>query len=547
MKSILLIFIFLPFLAKAQLLNINWETSLCQSTTLNDLLDLRTDEKGNTYHLLRMNSGTVFSKDFKDGGYALVKLNRKGEMIWVQKIGSTSLGAWGGKLILDGQGGIIVGGTYNGGFYLNETPLGDSAPDAAYSFILKLDSEGNLKYFLENECSFKAFISGMTADKDGNVYASATFSGEIKVGSYKFNSSDYNTALFKLDKQGNVLWAKHVSASVGQKVTLDHTANPITVFYPKENCPVQLVFSVNSDTSIFINSKAINNKTKEPNIIIELDRDGNYIRNISLRASVHTILAIGSKLYITGHFWDSLSTSKRNIASSGRNLYLGRLNEELEFENISVIARGGVTVTGMKFGPQTGVVISGHYADSVCFNNHSWQFTDGAINSFILNADNAIQLKQLWFVRGGQYVLSNIDVVGNDVFANATYFDICYFANDTVSSLNDTVSGVHGYHAIQTAPFLPVNWPSIYTKDKLNVTAFPMPLQDACTLYFDSPIYGYIYNIYNSNGQLCKNITVDVINSREVRINMNHYAAGVYILRMQNCCDEALTLKLIKM
>lgn len=148
----------------------------------------------------------------------VAKLDRSGNFTWVSQIGGTSIDAtWG--VAVDASGNVYATGRFtgtasislNGGAaVLTLTPVGGSGEDA---FVAKLDSAGN-PLWAKNLGSSGSddWGFGISADPNGNVYATGRFSGTASFGSLTplVSKGGLNAYVTRLDSSGNFQWAQRM-------------------------------------------------------------------------------------------------------------------------------------------------------------------------------------------------------------------------------------------------------------------------------------------------------------------------------------------------
>ena len=105
----------------------------------------------------------------------------------------------------DNNDSIIVIGYCLGNVVIGGEQFNITTPS---SFIIKLDSEGDVLWIkiLSSSQSFK--VNAVAIDSSGNFYLTGEFSGTANLGSYTLTAQGTDLFIVKCDVQGNVIWAK---------------------------------------------------------------------------------------------------------------------------------------------------------------------------------------------------------------------------------------------------------------------------------------------------------------------------------------------------
>ncbi|MBK9221011.1 MAG: SBBP repeat-containing protein [Saprospiraceae bacterium] len=215
-------------------------------------LSISIDLNGNVYTTGYFN-GTV---DFDPGpgifnlivtgnnGYSdifISKLDASGNFLWAkQMVGQGEGGDRSFKIAIDDFGNVYTTGYFNGTVDFDPGPgifnlVNGNNPSEI--FISKLNSTGNFLW-AKKIGSIDWYAFGITLDKNGNVYTTGFFTGEVDFdpgpGTFKLTSAGRDIFVLKLDISGNFLWAKKMGGSflaAGLSICCDINGNSYTTGY----------------------------------------------------------------------------------------------------------------------------------------------------------------------------------------------------------------------------------------------------------------------------------------------------------------------------
>jgi hypothetical protein len=295
--------------------NFVWAKQLAGVSTCNNLF---VETNGYVYTTGSF-SGTV-DFDLGNGTYNLTsngmtdifisKLDALGNFIWTKQIGGTT-NDQGNSVTTDLNGNVYTIGTFKntvdfnpgtGNFLLFSSSGTDDV------FISKLDNNGNFIWAKQLAASGIEHGNSIKVDVSGNVYSIGDFTGgtvDFNPGTGIYNLSSSNTAIFiwKLDSNGNFVWAKTLAGTgnqVGFSLVLDSYSNVYTTGYFYNTADFDpgtgtynLTSSPSNNTDIFIS---------------KLDASGNFVWAKQLgglqdQASYSIAVDANSNVYTTGFFY----------------------------------------------------------------------------------------------------------------------------------------------------------------------------------------------------------------------------------------------------
>ena len=172
----------------------------------------------------------------KAGGFVL-KLNDSGNFAWasafkVQPLGVPDENLQLGALALDGEGGVVVSGTYTGQVDFDPGAGITTLPAQKGSFIARLNPAGGLAWVrgLENdaEAGNSITVYGLAVDAAGDVYATGTYRGTVDFNpgdgtDIRTSPGSHNAFALKLTSAGDFAWAKTFDGyrGTGQSISVD--------------------------------------------------------------------------------------------------------------------------------------------------------------------------------------------------------------------------------------------------------------------------------------------------------------------------------------
>jgi hypothetical protein len=162
---------------------------------------------------------------------ALVKLNSDGEFQWVIHL-SSNLFEGAGKVVTDHEGSVFICGYFKGTIDFdpgpaeqNLTPVGNED-----GYLAKYDADGNYLWAYRLGSSGYEEFYGMDVDSAGNIYSMGYFQNTIDfdpgAGVSNLTAIGGNANFFwKLDKDGNFIWAKQIPYTFAEDLALDADAS----------------------------------------------------------------------------------------------------------------------------------------------------------------------------------------------------------------------------------------------------------------------------------------------------------------------------------
>ncbi|WP_441291640.1 hypothetical protein ACSRUE_15320 [Sorangium sp. KYC3313] len=330
------------------------------------------DAMGN-YYIFGAFEGTV---DFGTGPLTsagdsdifLLKLDPSGAPLWSKRFG-TPFPETGDALAIDGNGNVLIAGTYEGNYSGIGMDLGfggcalPAPPDRSAQFMAKLDPDGN--HIWSDGFSFyypyATWATKMAIDALDDVY--------LAIG------LEDVTAVVKLDAMGNVLWRRNTpgSPSFQMNLALDSAGNVVTVkkagvdgdytvlytYVSKLSPDGDLLWSRRLDDHDFRGKVAVNSAGEilvlAEGVLIKLDQDGEEVFTLPV---LHT----------------------GNIAvDPADNIFLGRVGlTMLDPSGAELWTRDfAASVADMAISPNGAVAVTGVVSGPVDFGTGPIEYTEG--------------------------------------------------------------------------------------------------------------------------------------------------------------------------
>lgn len=369
------------------------------------------------------------------------------------------------------------------------------------------------------------------ADRNDNIYA-AIVVDTIDINNKIYQGEISSIVLVKFNGEGEIAWTNHILANSGGQCT-----PVLAMYYPKQNCPAQVLLTDEAEKNIIIEGDTILNDSFRT-YLLEFTSDGTIARHKTFEVNnkIWKIQPVNEKIFLNANIYDPLGKRYHG--------HLLALNELLEITNKKKIATPRLLLHDLQYDAEIGLIIAGEYDTLIDIEGHVQDLDyqpspSSARGSVIATYDEQLKLGDVRFIKGGRFSLGYILPWNNKLIGfGYSYSEVTnYFNNDKITE--------GGTFIFKTFPLSKI-WKNDTLLAKLSGKVYPNPFKNSCIIKFDRPLYGYIYNVYNSIGQLCDKAEVQVMNNVEVVVDMTGMPGGIYVLRMHNCCDESLNLKLIK-
>ena len=300
-----------------------------------DAAGVAIDSSDNIYITGTSQGTNLFGKNATSGttdDIFVAKLNSSGVVQWVYTAGGTGRDR-GRKIALDSSGNIYVVG-----YYQNTVDFGGGNVTSNGSwdaFILKLNSSGTFQWVKSYGGSTGNDLGrDVVVDSNDNVIMLGTFRGTVNFdsgdggGEVNYTSNDYDVFLIRLNSSGiwQSVWRTENSGSAdGRALAID--SNNVTYLTGSFSGTVKF----GDDTYTAANSNDL--------FIHKIDTytlgalQPTYTSNIDTTQKAKGISVDSSgNIYATGTFQNTVNFGGGNITTSGKDIYLLKLNSSLAFQ-----------------------------------------------------------------------------------------------------------------------------------------------------------------------------------------------------------------------
>ena len=300
-----------------------------------DAAGVAIDSSDNIYITGTSQGTNLFGKNATSGttdDIFVAKLNSSGVVQWVYTAGGTGRDR-GRKIALDSSGNVYVVG-----YYMSTVDFGGGNVTSNGSwdaFILKLNSSGTFQWVKSYGGSTGNDLGrDVVVDSNDNVIMLGTFRGTVNFdsgdggGVVNYTSNDYDVFLIRLNSSGiwQSVWRTENSGSAdGRALAID--SNNVTYLTGSFSGTVKF----GDDTYTAANSNDL--------FIHKIDTytlgalQPTYTSNIDTTQKAKGISVDSSgNIYATGTFQNTVNFGGGNITTSGKDIYLLKLNSSLAFQ-----------------------------------------------------------------------------------------------------------------------------------------------------------------------------------------------------------------------
>ena len=298
-----------------------------------DAAGVAIDSSDNIYITGTSQGTNLFGKNATSGttdDIFVAKLNSSGVVQWVYTAGGTGRDR-GRKIALDSSGNIYVVG-----YYQNTVDFGGGNVTSNGSwdaFILKLNSSGTFQWVKSYGGSAGNDLGrDVVVDSNDNVIMLGTFRGTVNFdsgdggGVVNYTSNDYDVFLIRLNSSGiwqSVWRTENTGSADARALAID--SNNVTYVTGSFSGTVKFgnnTYTAANSNDLFIHKIDTYNSTQST-----------YTSNIDTTQKAKGIAVDSSgNIYATGTFQNTVNFGGGNITSSGKDIYLLKLNSSLAFQ-----------------------------------------------------------------------------------------------------------------------------------------------------------------------------------------------------------------------
>ena len=300
-----------------------------------DAAGVAIDSSDNIYITGTSQGTNLFGKNATSGttdDIFVAKLNSSGVVQWVYTAGGTGRDR-GRKIALDSSGNVYVVG-----YYMSTVDFGGGNVTSNGNwdaFILKLNSSGTFQWVKSYGGSTGNDLGrDVVVDSNDNVIMLGTFRGTVNFdsgdggGEVNYTSNDYDVFLIRLNSSGiwQSVWRTENSGSAdGRALAID--SNNVTYLTGSFSGTVKF----GDDTYTAANSNDLFIHKIDTYTLGSLQPT--YTSNIDTTQKAKGISVDSSgNIYATGTFQNTVNFGGGNITTSGKDIYLLKLNSSLAFQ-----------------------------------------------------------------------------------------------------------------------------------------------------------------------------------------------------------------------
>ena len=462
--------------------------------------------------------------------YYIAKYDSSGNIAWAKGAGSSDE-AVGFGITVDINGNIYVTGYYYSSTITFDTiTLFNNGGNLAF-FLVKYNSSGNVLWARGGDGSHNSYGNDITSDTYGNIYLTGGFIDTISFDSYTLlNGGAFIT---KYNSLGQVLWSNggQINGNAGQSITTDVFGNVYMTgyFWPSIIFDTDTLYSNGSNDIFLIKYNSSGNiiwirsaggTQNDRSLSISTDRSGN-IYNSGYFTSPSIIF--GNDTLVNTSLYDTYLTK---FDSSGNVLFaktFGGTSTNIGW-NLVVDSLGKI-------------YLMGEYSSSITFDTITLPSPSGTDPLFLVIFDsigNALYAKTLtsggddW---GGLAVGTNGSIYIGEDFEGANTFIV---GNDTLIKTGgeDIFVAKLIFQSIEGIPQI---------SPQPTISLSPNPFSTSATLLIKGELKenSHLY-IYNLIGQEAK--TIPIINQKEITINRDNLADGMYFYKIIGDKNETIAV-----
>ncbi len=492
-----------------------------------------TDINGNIITTGQFNEGNLSfgttSLNSKGGvDFFVVKYDPSGNLLWAQSAGGASFDA-GMGITSDVNGNIVITGCFNGTITFGKTAL--TSKGSKDIFVVKYDASGNVLWAKSAGGLDSETGASISSDVHGNVIVTGYFqSSSLMFDTTKITNKSIGNRedifIVKYDASGKVLWAKGVGGSdpdLGRSIATDASGN---IVITGEYSSASLSFDTQTITNTTEHSKEI--------FVVKYNANGQVIWSKSAGGGTHDVgtgICSDAKgnVLVTGYFFNSTLTfgsiTLTNAPGFNSNMFVVKYDK-----SGNVIWAKTAGENGDEFGTAIctdaggNVFVSGEFMHNPIIFDAIKLSNAGDRDIFVVKYDASGKILQAKGA-GGIAIDENksmcTDPNGNVFITGVSASDSLKFGSSVLT--NKSSIGIY------IAKLIPLSTNTISKDLKANsVSVYPNPLADLTTIRFYSGIHNGHLNVYNTYGQLVKEMKN--IKGHEIQFSREGIASGMHTL-----------------
>ena len=450
----------------------------------------------------------------------LAKYTPDGNPVWADKIGAADYD-YVQKVIADPSGNVIMAG-----YFYGDTQIGPdhySSYGSQDIFIAKFSPEGAFLWSSRAGGESADYITGLAIDADKNLVISGYYYDAIVFGDTTLVSSGSSDIfLAKFNADGNLLWAISAggsSSDQSRSVSCDQEGNILLSgsFYYDVTLGDTTLSTINP-VGAFIARYFPDGR---------LDRafqiDGTY-----LSTENYVVTDQEGGIYITGNFSESINFGDLVFEAGefNQDIYLAKFNSSFNLLWARhAFSEASDQVIGLVTGPDDNVYLTGHYLDTIQFEQLSLPYTlcCGSREIFIVDYNSGGDVIWGQQISGARASIQAMAMDSQDkLLLSGLFSEDVTFGALKLSNFD----GFHNYISrLETGVFAKIG-------QRLNVQnplVYPNPAKDV--IHITNPVKkrSFTYAIYSATGsKMNSGILYD-----DKEINISFLPAGQYVLQLE--------------
>ncbi len=339
------------------------------------------------------------------------------DFLWLKDFGGTGYDG-GQRVAVDRQGNIIVTGFFDSTMTIGSNTLISSGSDDI--FVAKFDANGNSIWAVQAGGLSADEGYGITADKNGYIYVSGTFSGSASFGgAYLQSFGGGDVFIAKYDPNGKLIWVRQAGGSnydIANSVAVDNNFNV-------------MITGTFSGSISFGGNVALSGNTYSDIFVAKYDSSGNILwaKGVGNEGFYNEGVGVAASskgnIYLTGNFGGSVNFGRTILNSIGyQDLFLTKYDPN---GNVLWATQAGsvsqpTTVNGITLDKNSDILITGQFYGQTTFG-------DTIVNS-ISNAD---------------LFIAKYDTSGNNIWVSQDHIfdDNSGWSISTDSAANISITG----------------------------------------------------------------------------------------------------------
>lgn len=543
-----MVLIVFPFAINAQVFNLSWAKSI--GDTLIDWGHSVVADGNNNVYALGSFKGTP---DFDPGpntsyltsngltSLFISKFNANGDFLWAKKIDGDPHSE-GLHMQVDNSGNIyLVGSITNTTDMDPGIGIYNLVSESHDGFVCKLDSNGNFVWAKKFGGSFPDVINAIKIDESGNIILAGEFYDIADFdpsGNTLFlgNSNAASICIVKLNAQGNLLWAKAVTAGgmfiKNNDVDIDNAGN----IYFTGNFSGQTDFDPNSG----VQNLTATGSTQDI-FIAKWDINGNYvwakkIGNNYIDVGYAIRVDNNGSVYYAGNFAGTVdfdpSTATSNLYSgSNAKAFISKLDAMGNFVWAKDYGASGSSCIhwDLELDEEENTYTTGFFYGSTDFDPSATSMVLSAPNqntdSYILKTDSMGITKWVKHLTGsGDAVGSGLHITSSNELLITGYFSETLDCDPGIGTSTLSATGSQDIYIAKYSMNVSTGLSSSDNKD-LDITLYPNPTHSK--LYWSSPNKVTSAKLYTIDGRM-------LLEQNEIHsnfINVSNLPSGNFIFQ----------------